>query len=103
MKKKKLFGIFMASIMAFTSLAGCLAGCSSSGEPKTERKQVAVNNTVKTQSYDMEQIKYQTSLYLPRCCQDGMFLSRHLPIMEPRGIGHGFLPTAYLRVRRRHE
>lgn len=63
MKKKKLFGIFMASIMAFTSLAGCLAGCSSSGEPKTERKQVAVNNTVKTQSYDMEQIKYQTSLY----------------------------------------
>ena len=60
MKTKKLFVTLMASVMAFTSLVGC---SEKQQVPQTEKQKVTVDNSVKTQSYTMDQIVYQASQY----------------------------------------
>lgn len=67
----------MATLTACASLTGC-----SFGEPsqKTERQEVTINNTVETETYAMEAIKYQDSLYEKKI--DDTYITVNVPTRE---------------------
>ncbi len=74
---KKLFVTAMASVLAFSILAGC---STENMPPQTERQEVTVDNSVETQTYDMNKIEYQNSMY--QKTTDDTYITVTIPTRE---------------------